>query len=79
MLYLNVSIFAARESGPSTADAARMKAGALPPGVPLKQFVGATTGLLAPLRDPGSNCAEAQAPILDPATGGQHPQTRPAF
>ena len=40
MLYLNVSIFAARESGPSTADAARMKAGARTPGVPLKHFVG---------------------------------------
>ena len=79
MLYLNVSIFAPRESGSSTADAARMKAGALTPGVPLKHFVGATLASLLPSGDPGSNCAEAQAPILDPATGGQHPQTRPAF
>ena len=46
MLYLNVSIFAARESGPSTADAARMKAGARTPGVPLKHFVGATLASL---------------------------------
>ena len=48
MLYLNVSIFAPRESGSSTADAARMKAGARTPGVPLKHFVGATLASLLP-------------------------------
>lgn len=47
-----------------------MKAGALPPQCPTQTLCG-YTDLLAPLSDPGSNCAEAQAPILDPATG-QH-------
>ena len=47
-LYLNVSIFPPRESGSSTVDAASMKAEALPPGVPLKHFVGPTPASLFP-------------------------------